>query len=89
MVQIIETGITNLGMPSFLAGFLATGLILAPEVFNALKAASRGEVQRSMNTLYRSVVATVSLTVCCIDSWRNHSYQVILALEPFDMVLLA
>jgi Ca2+:H+ antiporter len=38
-------------------------LILVPEALNALKAASHSEVQRSINALYGSVVASVSLTV--------------------------
>ena len=63
MGKLIETGITDLGLPSSLAGVLVALLILAPEALNAIQAASHGEVQRSINTLYGSVVATVSLTV--------------------------
>ena len=63
MGQFIETGITDLGMSSSLVGVLGAMLILAPEALNAVQAASQGEVQRSINTLYGSVVATVSLTV--------------------------
>ena len=52
MGQLIETGITDLGLPSSLAGVLVAMLILAPEALNAVQAASQGEVQRSINTLY-------------------------------------
>ena len=90
MGQLIETGITDLGLPSSLAGVLVGGLILAPEALNALKAASHGEVQRSMNTLYGSVVATVSLTVpAVLILGEITGTDVILGLEPFEMVLLA
>ena len=90
MGQLIETGITDLGLPSSLAGVLVAGLILAPEALNALKAASLGEVQRSMNTLYGSVVATVSLTVPAVLILGEITHtDVILGLEPFEMVLLA
>ena len=90
MGQLIETGITDLGLPSSLAGVLVAGLILAPEAINALKAASHGEVQRSMNTLYGSVVATVSLTVPAVLILGEITHtNVILGLEPFEMVLLA
>lgn len=90
MGQLIETGITDLGLPSSLAGVLVAGLILAPEALNALKAASHGEVQRSMNTLYGSVVATVSLTVPAVLILGEITHtDVILGLEPFEMVLLA
>ena len=90
MGQLIETGITDLGLPSSLAGVLVAGLILAPEALNALKASSHGEVQRSMNTLYGSVVATVSLTVPAVLILGEITHtDVILGLEPFAMVLLA
>ena len=90
MGQLIETGITDLGLPSSLAGVLVAGLILAPEAINALKAASHGEVQRSMNTLYGSVVATVSLTVPAVLILGEITHtNVILGLEPFEMVLLS
>ena len=40
MGQLIETGITDLGLPSSLAGVLVAMLILAPEALNAVQAAS-------------------------------------------------
>ena len=90
MGQLIETGITDLGLPSSLAGVLVAMLILAPEALNAIQAASQGEVQRSINTLYGSVVATVSLTVpAVLVLGEITGTNVILGLEPFEMVLLA
>ena len=90
MGQLIETGITNLGLPNSLAGVLVAMLILAPEALNAIQAASQGEVQRSINTLYGSVVATVSLTVpAVLVLGEITGTNVILGLEPFEMVLLA
>ena len=90
MGQLIETGITDLGLPSSLAGVLVAMLILAPEALNAIQAASPGEVQRSINTLYGSVVATVSLTVPAVLVLGGITgTDVILGLEPFEMVLLA
>ena len=89
MGQLIETGITDLGLPSSLAGVLVAMLILAPEALNAIQAASHGEVQRSINTLYGSVVATVSLTVPAVLVLGGITgTDVILGLEPFEMVLL-
>ena len=55
-----------------------------------MQAASAGEVQRSINTLYGSVVATVSLTVPAVLVLGGITgTDVILGLEPFEMVLLA
>lgn len=90
MGQLIETGITDLGLPTSLAGVLVAMLILAPEALNAIQAASHGEVQRSINTLYGSVVATVSLTVPAVLVLGGiTNTNVILGLEPFEMVVLA
>ena len=90
MGQLIETGITDLGLPNSLAGVLVAMLILTPEALNAIRAASQGEVQRSINTLYGSVVATVSLTVpAVLVLGELTGTNVILGLEPFEMVLLA
>ena len=90
MGQLIETGITDLGLPGSLAGVLVAMLILAPEALNAVRAASQGEVQRSINTLYGSVVATVSLTVPAVLVLGTITgTEVILGLEPFEMVLLS
>ena len=89
MGRLIETGIHDLGLPSSLAGVLVALLILAPEAFNAIRAASQGEVQRSINTLYGSVVATVSLTVpAVLLLGALTGTDVILGLEPLNMVLL-
>lgn len=89
MGRLIETGIHDLGLPSSLAGVLVALLILAPEAFNAIRAASQGEVQRSINTLYGSVVATVSLTVpAVLLLGAITGTDVILGLDPLNMVLL-
>jgi len=90
MGQLIETSITDLGLPSSLAGVLVSMLILAPEALKAVQAASQGEVQRSINTLYGSVVATVSITVpAVLVLGVITNTDVILGLEPFEMVFLA
>ena len=89
MGRLIETGIHDLGLPSSLAGVLVALLILAPEAFNAIRAASQGEVQRSINTLYGAVVATVSLTVpAVLLLGAITGTDVILGLDPLNMVLL-
>ena len=89
MGRLIETGIHDLRLPSSLASVLVALLILAPEAFNAIRAASQGEVQRSINTLYGSVVATVSLTVpAVLLLGAVTGTDVILGLDPLNMVLL-
>ena len=89
MGHLIEAGITDLGLPSSLAGALVALLILAPEALNSIKASASGELQRSINTLYGSVLATVSLTVpaVLVIGEMTHT-KVILGLDPFSSVLL-
>ena len=49
MGTLIETGINDLGLPSSLGGLLVGLLVVAPEALNALQAAGKGELQRSLN----------------------------------------
>ena len=87
---LIETGITELGLPSSIAGVLVAMLILAPEALNAIQAASQGELQRTLNTLYGAALSTISLTVpAVLIIGELTNTNVILGLEPFEMVMLA
>lgn len=90
MGRLIETSITDLRLPSSIGGVLVGLLVLAPEALNAFQAANRGEVQRSLNTLYGSVLSTLCLTVPAVllIGGLIHS-DVILGLDPLEMVLLA
>ena len=89
MGHLIEASITDLGLPSSLAGVLVALLILAPEALNSIQASASGELQRTINTLYGSVLATVSLTVpaVLVIGEMTHT-RVILGLDPFSSVLL-
>lgn len=89
MGQLIETSITDLGLPSSMGGVLVGLLVLAPEALNAFQAASRGEVQRSLNTLYGSALSTLCLTVPAVLLIGELIHtDVILGLDPLEMVLL-
>jgi Ca2+:H+ antiporter len=89
MGNLIEVGITDLGLPTSLGGVLVGLLVVAPEALNAFQAANRGEVQRSLNTLYGSSLSTLCLTVpavLLIGEMTNTN--VILGLNPMECVLL-
>jgi Ca2+:H+ antiporter len=89
MGQLIETSITDLGLPSSMGGVLVGLLVLAPEALNAFQAASRGEVQRSLNTLYGSALSTLCLTVPAVLLIGELIHtDVILGLDSLEMVLL-
>ena len=89
MGSLIETGITDVGLPSSLGGVLVGLLVVAPEALNAFQAAGRGELQRSLNTLYGSSLSTLCLTVpAVLLIGELTGTNVILGLDPLESVLL-
>ena len=89
MGSLIETGIHDLGLPSSLGGLLVGVLVVAPEALNALQAAGKGELQRSLNTLYGSSLSTLCLTVPAVLAIGEFTgTDVILGLDPLESVLL-
>ena len=89
MGNLIEAGIHDLGLPSSLGGLLVGVLVVAPEALNAFQSAGKGEVQRSLNTLYGSSLSTLCLTVpAVLLIGELTGTDVILGLEPMACVLL-
>ena len=89
MGSLIETGISDLGLPSSLGGLLVGLLVVAPEALNAFQAAGKGELQRSLNTLYGSSLSTLCLTVPAVLAIGEFTgTDVILGLDPMESVLL-
>jgi Ca2+:H+ antiporter len=89
MGSLIEAGINDLDLPSSLGGLLVGLLVVAPEALNAFQAAGKGELQRSLNTLYGSSLATLCLTVPAVLAIGEFTgTDVILGLDPIETVLL-
>ncbi|MEQ8789863.1 MAG: hypothetical protein RIC55_26450 [Pirellulaceae bacterium] len=63
MAKVIDHGITTVGAPAALGGFLVAFLVLAPEGLGAVRAALANQLQRTMNICLGSALATVGLTV--------------------------
>jgi Ca2+:H+ antiporter len=85
----IDHGIRVLGAPPVLGGLLVAVLVLAPESFAAARAALANKLQRSINVLLGSVLATISLTIPAILSIGLLMGKTItLGLEPVDQVML-
>lgn len=59
----LDYATTAMNAPKPLSGFLIALLILAPEAVSAVRAALRNQLQRSINILLGSVLATIALTV--------------------------
>lgn len=85
----IDHGIRVLGAPPVLGGLLVAVLVLAPESFAAARAALANKLQRSINVLLGSVLATISLTIPAILTIGLLSGKtIILGLGPVDQVML-
>ena len=76
--------------PPKTTGFLVAFLILSPEGLSALKAGLRNQVQRAMNILFGSVLATISLTVTIVSTIAIITQQtIIFALSLADIIIVS
>jgi len=86
----IDHGVRELGAPPELGGFIIAVLVLSPEGFSGLRAAIQNKLQRSVNLLLGSVLATIGLTIPSVFAIGALSGKsVILGLNPADSTLLA
>ena len=86
----IDFTIGVLGAPAALAGLLIAMLVLAPESFGAVRAALVNDLQRSVNILLGSVLATIGLTIPAVLTFGLLAGKpIILGLDSMDITLLA
>lgn len=86
----VNHGIQVLHAPPALGGLLVAILVLSPESVGAARAALANELQRSVNILLGSVLATISLTIPAVLVIGFVTGQnIVLGLGAADMVLLA
>lgn len=90
MAKPIDYGVSALGAPPALGGFIVAALILAPESLAAVRAALANHLQRSINLSLGSVLASISLTIPAVLTIGFVSDKtIILGLDPVGIVLLA
>jgi Ca2+:H+ antiporter len=78
-----------LGAPAALAGVLVAAIILAPESLAAVRAALANQLQRAINLLLGSVLASISLTIPAVLAIGLLTDRtVVLGLESVDVLLL-
>lgn len=63
LAVVLDFGTTQLKWPGALAGLIVAFLILAPEGLSSVKAACQNQLQRAINLLLGSVLATLALTI--------------------------
>jgi Ca2+:H+ antiporter len=85
----IDHGIHVLHAPPALGGFLVSVLVLFPESLASVRAALANQLQRSVNVLLGSVLASISLTVpAALTIGLATGQTIVLGLDAVDMVLL-
>jgi Ca2+:H+ antiporter len=59
----LDNSIEHFGIPQALGGAIIAALVLSPEGLGAIRASLRNQLQRSVNILLGSVLATIGLTI--------------------------
>jgi Ca2+:H+ antiporter len=86
----IDFTIRVMGAPVALAGLLVAILVLAPESIGAVRAALVNDLQRSVNILLGSALATIGLTIPAVLIFGLLAGKpIILGLDTVDITLLA
>ncbi len=79
----------SMGAPVALGGFIMALLVLTPESLAAIRAARANHLQRSVNILLGSVLASIGLTIPLVISISLATDRpLVLGLEAADMVML-
>jgi Ca2+:H+ antiporter len=89
LAVFVDYGIETLGAPAALGGVIIAILVLTPEGLGALHAALANRLQRSVNILLGSALATIGLTVpAVLTIGLIIDRDVELGLDEVEMVLL-
>jgi Ca2+:H+ antiporter len=90
LAVLLNNGLDDLGAPPALGALLVAILVLAPEGLGGIYAALANRMQRAVNILLGSVLATLSLTIpSVVIIGLLHGTNVILGLDRVETVILA
>jgi Ca2+:H+ antiporter len=85
----MDFAVYKMGAPAALVGFLVAALILSPESVAAVRAAAANQLQRSINLLLGSVLASISLTIPAVLAIGMLTGRtVVLGLDGIDTLML-
>ncbi|HEY3661892.1 MAG TPA: ionic transporter y4hA [Chthoniobacterales bacterium] len=85
----LDIGIERFGMPQALGGAIVAALVLAPEALSAIQAALKNHLQRSVNILHGSVLASIGLTIPAVIAIGLITHrQISLGLQGGNLPLL-
>ncbi len=86
----LDNSIEQFGMPQAFGGAIVAALVLAPEALSAIHASMGNHLQRSVNILLGSVLATIGLTIPVILTIGLVTQRsVVLGVEGGNLPLLA
>lgn len=85
----VNAGVAAVGAPPGVSGVIIAFIVLLPESIAAVRAASRDNLQKSLNLVLGSSLATIGLTIPAIAA-ANIILQkpLVLGLDPRDMALV-
>ncbi len=85
----LDNSIERFGMPQAFGGAIVAALVLAPEALSAILAAMRNRLQRAVNILHGSVLASIGLTIPAVLTIGLATHRKIsLGLEGGNLPLL-
>ena len=85
----LDNSIERFGMPQAFGGAIIAALVLAPEGIGAIDATVRNQLQRSINILFGSVLATIGLTISAVLTIGLSTRQsVVLGVQGGNLPLL-
>ena len=89
MAAPLDAVVIKLGAPPALGGFVMAVLVLTPESIAAIRAALANRLQRSVNILLGSVLASIGLTIPLVIAVSLATGRVlVLGLDAVDTVML-
>jgi Ca2+:H+ antiporter len=89
MSMPLDAMVARLGAPVALGGLLLAALVLTPESIAALRAARENRLQRSLNILLGSVLASIGLTIPLVIGISLATGRgLVLGLDPGEVVML-
>jgi Ca2+:H+ antiporter len=89
MAAPLDATVIKLGAPSALGGFVMAVLVLTPESIAAIHAAMANRLQRSVNILLGSVLASIGLTIPLVIAVSlTTGRTLLLGLDATDIVML-
>lgn len=89
MAAPLDAMVLKLGAPPALGGFVMAVLVLTPESIAAIRAALANRLQRSVNILLGSVLASIGLTIPLVIAVSLATGRtLVLGVDPADTVML-